>query len=88
MIEQSYGRYISDQGMVPVVEALKRRTPPMEGAGLSSVFDEAPSRNLAGIFAFSRRATRKKSRLLRRLQSGPRGNRTPVCDVRGRRPNR
>lgn len=74
MIENSYGRFVSDRGLAPLVQAV--------------VGAKTESGNLAGTFASLRAAARRKPRVFRGLESGPRGNRTPVCDVRGRRPNR
>ena len=77
MIENSYGRFVSDHGLAPLMGAV--------GAAPS---EKAETGNLAGTFAFPREVLGRKSSLIRKLRSGPRGNRTPVCDVRGRRPNR
>ncbi len=77
MIENSYGRFISDRGLAPLMHAV----------GMAPG-ENIETGNLAGTFASKRPAQTRKPRVVRGLQSGPRGNRTPVCDVRGRRPNR
>jgi integrase len=77
MIENSYGRFISDRGLAPLMHAV----------GMPAA-EEVETGNLAGTFASKRPIQRRKPQVIRGLQSGPRGNRTPVCDVRGRRPNR
>ena len=77
MIEKSYGRFISDRGLAPLLQAV--------GAVSSA---KTPTGNFAEIFAPYLGVVEKNIRVIRRLRSGPRGNRTPVCDVRGRRPNR
>ena len=77
MIENSYGRFISDCGLAPLMRAI----------GMASG-ENLETGNLAGTFASKRSVQARKPRVVKGLQSGPRGNRTPVCDVRGRRPNR
>jgi hypothetical protein len=41
-----------------------------------------------GTFALGRLQEAARRQIEMRKESGPTGNRTPVCDVRGRRPNR
>lgn len=80
MIERSYGRYISDRGLAPLMQAV---SPPVR-----DVTDDRQTGNPPGNLRGRAIAAPRTPRVLRGLQSGPRGNRTPVCDVRGRRPNR
>lgn len=79
MIEKSYGRYISDRGLAPLIRAVD---PTADVAPIAPT-GKQPGKSAAKVGAGSR-----NSSVLRGLRSGPRGNRTPVCDVRGRRPNR
>ena len=74
MIENSDGRFISDRDLAPLMSA--------------DAVPESETGNLAGTLAMFGRGSRRNLRVSRGLRNDPRGNRTPVCDVRGRRPNR
>lgn len=63
MIESSYGRFVSDRGLAPLMHAI----------GL------APPENVeTGNLPSKRPAQTRKPRVIQGLQSGPRGNRTPI----------
>ncbi len=70
MIENSYGRFISVRGLAPLMDAI--------GMAPSENLETG---NLAGTFASKRPAQTRKPRAIRRLQSGPRGNRIGVRTV-------
>jgi hypothetical protein len=68
MIEKSYGRFISDHGLAPLMSA-----------AAMAPSEKSETGNLAGTFATKRPPQIEKPRGSRGLRSGPRGNRTGIA---------
>jgi integrase len=79
MIEKSYGRYISDRGLAPLLRAVD---PTVEAA------PTAPTGKKPGKSAAKAGGGSRNPSVLRGMRSGPRGNRTATRRKRGTARNR